>query len=78
MGPAPCCDLRSARWTSLNWHDLFLFLPVGYILKLFCVFLQVGYILKLFCVFLQVGYCEVMFLCMYGFCLYRSYPRAHF
>ena len=42
-----------------NWHALiFLFLPVGYILKLFCFVLL-------------VGYCEGMFLCMYSFCLDR-------
>ena len=29
------------------------------------LFLPVGYILKLFCVVLPVGYCEVMFLCFY-------------
>ena len=44
------------------------------ILELACFqfsFLPVGYILKLFCVVLPESYCEVMFPCMYGFCLYK-------
>ena len=43
---------------------------MGPITELACfefLFLPVGYILKLFCVVLPVGYCEVMFLCMYDF-----------
>ena len=43
-------------------------LPHAYIEFLF---LSLGYNFKLFCVVMPVGYCEVMFLCMYGFCLCR-------